>query len=121
MECSIDLFRFEVTWSVMAKQKNGVSERCRTWRKKRFKLIGQKIFVLFRSSPRNKFATTYRVVVKKDIGSKGYKFFTESYIHDVYVGYDEGAGHATIKASCFRSQRKNEEPHKLSLKCGSGR
>lgn len=57
---------------------------------------------------------------KKDIGSKGYKFFTESYIHDVYVGYDEGAGHATIKASCFRSQRKNEEPHKLSLKCGRG-
>ena len=57
---------------------------------------------------------------KKDIGSKGYKFFTESYIHDVYVGYEEGAGHATIKASCFRSQRKNEEPHKLSLKCGRG-
>ena len=43
---------------------------------------------------------------KKDIGSKGYKFFTESYIHDVYVGYDEGAGHATIKASCFRSKKK---------------
>ena len=57
---------------------------------------------------------------KKDIGSKGYKFFTESYIHDVYVGYDEGAGHATIKASCFRSQRKNEEAHKLSLKGGRG-
>ena len=57
---------------------------------------------------------------KKDIGSKGYKFFTESCIHDVYVGYEEGAGHTTIKASCFRSQRKNEKPHKLSLKCGSG-
>ena len=41
---------------------------------------------------------------KKDIGSKGYKFFTKSYIHDVYVGYDEGAGHATITALCFRSQ-----------------
>ena len=54
---------------------------------------------------------------KKDIGSKGYKFFTESCIHDVYVGYDEGTGHAIIKASCFRSQRKNEEAHKLSLKC----
>ena len=38
---------------------------------------------------------------KKDIGSKGYKFFTESYIHDVYVGFDEGAGHATIRALCF--------------------
>ena len=23
-------------------------------------------------------------------------------------------------ALCFRSQRKNEEPHKLSLKCGRG-
>ena len=51
---------------------------------------------------------------KKDIDSKGYKFFTESYIHDVYVGYDEGAGHATIKASCFRSQQKNEDNLVLS-------
>ena len=25
---------------------------------------------------------------KKDIGSKGYKFFTESYIHNVYIAYD---------------------------------
>ena len=25
---------------------------------------------------------------KKDIGSKGYKFFTESYIYDVYVAHD---------------------------------
>ena len=54
------------------------------------------------------------------MAQNGTNFFTESDIHDVYVGYDEGAGHATIKASCFRSQRKNEEPHKLFLKCGRG-
>ena len=51
------------------------------------------------------------------------KFFTESYIHDVYVGHDKQSSsqqvlqRATIKALCFRSQRKNEDPHKLILKC----
>ena len=59
-------------------------------------------------------------MVKRTLAQKGTIFFTENDIHDAYVGYDEGAGHATIKASCFRSQRKNEEPHKLSLKCGRG-
>ena len=60
---------------------------------------------------------------KKDIGSKGYMFFTESYIHDDYVGHDKQSSgqqvlqRATIKALCFRSQRKNEDPHKLILKC----
>ena len=57
---------------------------------------------------------------KKDIGSKGYKFFTESYIHDVYVAHDPGArGKTIVKGLCYRSQRKSEEPHKLSLKCES--
>ena len=54
------------------------------------------------------------------VGSKWHKFFTESYVHDVNGGYDEGAGHVTIKALCFRSQRKSKEPRKLSLKCGGG-
>ena len=43
---------------------------------------------------------------KNDIGSKGYKFFTESYIHDVYVGYDEGTGHATIRLCAFEVSEK---------------
>lgn len=54
------------------------------------------------------------------MGSKRSKFFTESYFHDVYGGYNEGAGYVTIKVLCFQSQRKNEGPCKLSLKCGRG-
>ena len=57
---------------------------------------------------------------KKDVGSKGYKVFTVSYIHDVYVLNDQWArGKKILKGLCFRRQRKSEEPHKLSLKCGS--
>ena len=57
---------------------------------------------------------------KKDVGSKGYKVFTVSYIHDVYVINDQGAvGKKILKGLCFRRQRKSEEPHKLSLKCES--
>ena len=33
-------------------------------------------------------------------------FVIRVYIHDVYVEYDEGAGHAAIKASSFQSQCK---------------
>ena len=57
---------------------------------------------------------------KKDVGSKGYKVFTVSYIHDVYVINDQRArGKKILKGLCFRRQRKSEEPHKLSLKCES--
>ena len=62
---------------------------------------------------------------KKEIGSKGYKFFSENFIHDAYVGFKRSEGSLaengictiSIKARCFRSQRKNEEPHNLMLKC----
>lgn len=38
--------------------------------------------------------------------------------HDKQISSDEEVlQHATMKALCFRSQRKNEEPHKLILKC----
>lgn len=52
---------------------------------------------------------------KKEIGSRGYKFFSENYIHDCYVGYENAV--FTIKARCFKSQRKNEDPHNLTLNC----
>ncbi|XP_068728761.1 uncharacterized protein [Montipora capricornis] len=46
--------------------------------------------------------------------TRGYKFFHESYIHDVEVRLamndDEGV---TIRAKCYRSMKKNEEPHNL--------
>ncbi|KAG5863560.1 hypothetical protein JTB14_021826 [Gonioctena quinquepunctata] len=44
-------------------------------------------------------------------GSRGYKFFAESYIHDVFA-------HKTdfiIKAKCYRSQKKSESQHRLHL------
>lgn len=54
---------------------------------------------------------------KKDFGCKGYKFFTKSYIHDVYIAYDQRADKASVKGMCYRSQCKSEEPHKWFLKC----
>lgn len=55
---------------------------------------------------------------KKEIGSKGYKFFSESYVHNVYVGQlKDRNDNYIVKAKCYRSQRKNEEPHSLVLKC----
>ena len=49
---------------------------------------------------------------KKDIRSKIYKFFTESYIHDVYVAHDQGArGKKNLKGSCLEASEKSEEPH----------
>lgn len=41
--------------------------------------------------------------------TKGYKFFIERYIHDV-----ETCG-LNIRARCYRSQKKNEKPHHLSI------
>ena len=49
---------------------------------------------------------------KNDIGFKGYKFFTEIYIHDVYVAHDQDArGKTIVRGLCYISQRKSEEPH----------
>ncbi|CAG9769732.1 unnamed protein product [Ceutorhynchus assimilis] len=46
---------------------------------------------------------------------RGYKFFAEGYIHDVFIHKNE----CTIKAKCYRSQKKNEKPHSLHLKFAS--
>ena len=57
---------------------------------------------------------------KKDVGDKGYKFFVENYIENVYVGYRRGnAIDRYIKGKCHRSQRKNEDPHSMFLKATS--
>ena len=52
---------------------------------------------------------------KKTTGDKSYKFFRESYVHDIYTGYaklnDTALKKAVIKARCYRSLKKNEEPH----------
>jgi hypothetical protein len=59
---------------------------------------------------------------KKEVGEKGYKFFTENYIHNVFVKEDY-RGSCFVKALCFRSQRKSEAPHavNITLKSEDGR
>ena len=39
---------------------------------------------------------------KKEIGEKGYKYFVEGYIHNVYVSRTSSAV-STVKARCYRS------------------
>lgn len=51
---------------------------------------------------------------KKEVGEKGYKFFTENYIHNVFVREDD-RGSCFVKALCFRSQRKSEAPHAVTI------
>lgn len=51
---------------------------------------------------------------KKEIGEKGYKYFVENYIHNVYVGSTPSAG-STVKARCYRRQRNSEEPRTLQI------
>ena len=55
---------------------------------------------------------------KKEIGEKGHKFFTESYIHNVFVKQEDGrAGTHEVKVGrCYRSQKKSETPHTAKLK-----
>ena len=52
---------------------------------------------------------------KKEIGEKGYKFFTENYIHNVFVKEDDRVS-CQVKAHCYRSQRKSEAPHAMNIK-----
>ena len=54
---------------------------------------------------------------KREIGEKGYKFFTENYIHGVFVKKEDGGGGTCeVKGRCYRSQKKNETPHTVKLK-----
>ena len=52
---------------------------------------------------------------KKNAGEKSYKFFREGYVYDVYTS-TSAAGESLVKARCYRSLRKNEEPHYLVVK-----
>ena len=57
---------------------------------------------------------------KKRIGEKGYKFFTENYIHNVFVKEEDDRG-LVVKGRCFRSQKKSEAPHTVKLKIAADR
>ena len=43
--------------------------------------------------------------------NRGYKFFMENYLHDVWVAGNDDA--FFIKARCYPSQKKSENPHRL--------
>lgn len=43
--------------------------------------------------------------------SRGYKFFVEGFIHDVWINESK----PSVKAKCFHSQKRNEKPHNLVL------
>ena len=45
-------------------------------------------------------------MVKRTLAQTGTNFSPKVILMIFTVGYDEGAGHATIKASCFLSQQK---------------
>ena len=58
---------------------------------------------------------------KKGIGQKGYKCFTENYVHNVFVKEaveEEGGQSRTseIKNCCYRSQKKSKAPHAMKLR-----
>ena len=55
---------------------------------------------------------------KKNAGEKSYKFFREGYVYDVYTAARDP--HSFVKARCYRSLRKNEEPHYLIIRFESG-
>ena len=59
---------------------------------------------------------------KKEIGEKGHKFFTENYIHDVFVKEEDSRSRTCyVKGHCFRSQKKSEAPHTVKLKIAADR
>ncbi|XP_051963284.1 uncharacterized protein LOC127629976 isoform X3 [Xyrauchen texanus] len=45
----------------------------------------------------------------------GFKLYISSYIHDYEVSDKNEAGEVSVRASCFRSMRKKERPHNLSV------
>ena len=58
---------------------------------------------------------------EKGFGQQRYKFFTENYVHDVFVkeaAEEEGGRSRTseMKGRCCRNQKKSEAPHALELK-----
>ena len=76
------------------------------------RLVPTKILSFLLKFTTEKFKSTGKAAEKKDVMSKIYKFFTESYIHDVYVAHDQGArGKKILKGSCLEASEKSEEPH----------
>ncbi|XP_046577620.1 uncharacterized protein LOC124285440 [Haliotis rubra] len=56
---------------------------------------------------------TLTISGKSQMG-KGYKYFSEAYIHGLRV-VPTGNGDVRVTALCYRSQRKNESPHQVEI------
>ena len=57
----------------------------------------------------------------KQTTSRGYQFFIEGYLHKIEVSYMTsitGEADVRMRARCFRSMKKNEDPHSISLAFG---
>ncbi|KAI2644378.1 Trypsin [Labeo rohita] len=69
--------------------------------------------------PRLRFEDVERIVgrhstTKEARLSKGYKFFVEAFIHNYQVS-NVVDRKVVVRARCYRSMRKNEEPHTLEM------
>ena len=109
----IEVFSLLVTWSEMGKQKSNMASTSDN---------GGNIFwtKTLEFVPRFSYIQINQHLKdggRKEIGQKGYKFFVENYIHDVYLGRPSGHGDLAciVQARCHRSQRKNEDPHSLKV------
>lgn len=71
-------------------------------------LVGEKSLVISPKITYNTICEHLKGCAIKQIGEKGYKFFVESYIHDVHVAtcFDT----AKVKSRCHRSQKKKVNP-----------
>ena len=53
---------------------------------------------------------------KGDTGAKSWKFFKEAYVHDILIAInvtEDSRSDVIIRARCFRSMKKNEDPHTI--------
>ena len=108
-----EVFSLLVTWSEMGKQKSNMASASDN---------GDNIFLTktLVFVPRFSYIQINQHLKdsgRKEIGQKGYKFFVENYIHDVYVGRPSRQGDLAyiVQARCHHSQRKNEDPHSLTI------
>ncbi|XP_076116381.1 uncharacterized protein LOC143083892 [Mytilus galloprovincialis] len=54
----------------------------------------------------------------KEQMTKGFKYYSEEYVHSVSVHPDDTG--CLVKGKCFRSQRKNESPHDVKIMINGG-
>ncbi|KAK3099804.1 hypothetical protein FSP39_010007 [Pinctada imbricata] len=47
--------------------------------------------------------------------NKGFKYYSEGYIHAIKLYPDESTDICTVKGKCYRSQKRNESPHEIEI------